>query len=133
MDRMLEDSFVRPEHLNGLLGHVSSLPLDIYHSPDALTIRANIPGAKPEEVNVSVTGDTLTIKGEIKDEAEVKREDYIYRERRFGTFGRSITLPDGLDTDKVEAKFDNGMLTLTIPKAEEIKPRQIKIKVDGVA
>jgi len=65
-------------------------------------------------------------------EGKIKREDYLYQEHRYGTFSRSVTLPSGLNTDKAEADFDNGILTLTIPKSEEIKPKQIKVKAKGV-
>lgn len=128
MDRMLEDSFVLPARLDGVLGRSPALPVDVYQTPNEMVIKADLPGAKPEEVEVSITGDTLTIKGESKDETEVKRDGYFLKERRFGSFSRSLTLPPGLNSDSVEAKFENGVLTLTVPKAEEVKPKQIKIK-----
>ena len=86
---------------------------------------------KPEEVDITITGDTLTIKGESKVEEKVKREDYLYQEHRYGTSSRSVALPSGLDIDKAEADLDNGTLTLTIPKSEETKPKQIKGKAKG--
>lgn len=128
MDRMLEDSFVLPARSGGVLGQGKTLPIDIYQTPDELVLKADLPGAGPEDVEVSISGDTLTIKGESKDEAEVKRDGYFLKERRFGSFSRSLTLPPGLNSDKVEARFENGVLTLTIPKAEEVKPKRIEIK-----
>lgn len=128
MDRMLEDSFVLPARLGGVLGRSPTLPVDIYQTPNEMVVKADLPGAKPEDVEVSITGDTLTIKGKSKDETEVKRDGYFLKERRFGSFSRSLTLPPGLNSDNVEAKFENGVLTLMIPKAEEVKPKQIKIK-----
>ncbi len=73
-------------------------------------------------------GDTLTIKGETRAEQEIKREDYLYQERRYGAFSRSVVLPGGLKSDKAEATVDDGILTVTIPKAEEVKPRAISVK-----
>ena len=70
----------------------------------------------------------MTIKGESKAEQEVKREDYLYQERRYGAFSRSVILPSGLKSDKAEATMEDGVLTLTIPKAEEVKPKAIKVK-----
>lgn len=128
MDRMLEDSFVLPAGLGGVLGQGPTLPVDIYQTPDELVIKADLPGARPEDVEVSIAGDTLTIEGESKDETEVKRDGYYLKERRYGSFSRSLTLPPGLNSDKVEARFENGVLTLIVPKAEEVKPKQIKIK-----
>ena len=84
-----------------------------------------------EEVDITITGDTLTIKGETKVKEEVKREDYLHQEHRYGAFTRSVTLPSGLDTDKAGASFEDGILTLTIPKSEQVKPKQIKIKAKG--
>jgi len=104
----------------------------MYHTDIEVMVKVALPGVKPEEVDITITGDTLTIKGESKVEKEIKREDYLYQEHRYGTFGRSVTLPSGLDSDKAEANFENGILTLTIPKSEQIKPKQIKVKAMGV-
>ena len=73
----------------------------------------------------------MTVKGETRSEEEVKRDDYLYQERRYGAFSRSVRLPGSLKTDKAEAVFENGVLTLTIPKAEESKPKTVKVKVEG--
>jgi len=127
MDRLFEDSFVRPWHLwaDGAKGEVL---LDMYQTKDDVTVKATLPGVKPEEVDNSITGDTLTIKGEHKEEQEVRDEDYFRKEHRYGAFSRSVALPGGLKTEKAEASFDNGILTVTIPKSEEIKPKQIKVE-----
>jgi HSP20 family protein len=93
-----------------------------------VVVKASLPGVKPEDVDITISGDTLTIKGETKTEEEVKREDYLYQERRYGSFSRTIALPSSLQTDKAEATFENGVLTLTIPKIEEVKPKTIKVK-----
>jgi HSP20 family protein len=93
-----------------------------------MVMKAALPGLKPEDVNIDITGETLTIKGEGKAEQEVKRKDYLYQGRRYGAFSRSVVLPSGLKPDKAEATMEDGILTLTIPKAEEVKPKAIKVK-----
>ena len=132
MDRLFDDSLVRPLRFTTLLGEGAEMPIDMFQTDEDVVIKASVPGLKPEEVDVAITGDTLTIKGEAKTEEEVKKENYFRKERSYGAFSRSILLPSSLQTDKAEATFDNGVLTLTIPKAEESKPKQIKIKPKGV-
>ena len=128
MDRLFEDSFVRPSHVLTSLGEVAAPALDVYQTTSEIVVKATLPGVKPEDVSIDITGDTLTVKGESKAEQEVKREDYLYQERRYGAFSRSVALPDGLKSDKAEATMEDGVLTLTIPKAEEAKPKAIKVK-----
>ena len=128
MDRLFEDSFVRPSHVLTPLGEVAAPTLDVYQTPGEIVVKTALPGVKPEDVSIDITGDTLTVKGENKAEQEVKREDYLYQERRHGTFSRSVVLPGGLKSDKAEATMEDGVLTLTIPKAEEMKPKAIKVK-----
>ena len=127
MDRLFEDSFVRAPRLWSALG-AWELPLDMYQTANDVVVKGTLPGFKPEEVDISITGDTLTLKGEHKEENEVKEEDYFYKERRYGAFSRSVPLPVKVKSDKAEAAFENGVLTLTLPKAEEVKPKQIKVK-----
>jgi HSP20 family protein len=91
-------------------------------------LKAALSGLKPEDVSIDITGETLTIKGESKAEQEIKKEDYLYQERRYGAFSRSVVLPSGLKTDKAEATMEDGILTLTIPKVEEVKPKNISVK-----
>jgi len=131
MDRLFEDSFVTPSRFLSTFGPRDATPIDMYHTANEVVVKAALPGVKPDEVDITITGDTLTLKGETKSEEEIKREDYLYQEHRFGTFSRSVTLPDGLDSDKAEASFENGILTLTIPKSEKVKPKQIKVKAKG--
>nr|HID12371.1 Hsp20/alpha crystallin family protein [Anaerolineae bacterium] len=128
MDRLFEESFVRP--WAGWLAPVGveTLAVDMYETDDAIVIKSAIPGVKPEDLDVSVSGDTLTIKGETRAEEEVREENYIRRERRYGSFCRSLTIPVPVVADKAEAEFENGVLTLTLPKAEEVKPKPIKVK-----
>jgi HSP20 family protein len=101
--------------------------VDMYETDDSVVVKSAIPGVKADEIDVSITGDTLTVKAETKKEEEVKRENYLRRERRFGSYCRSVTLPGGLEADQAEADYTDGILTLTFPKAEEIKPKSIKI------
>jgi HSP20 family protein len=128
IDRLFEESFVSPRFGWWAPLGAADLAIDMYETKDEVVVKAAMPGIKPEQTEVTITGNTLTIRGEAKEEKEVKEENYICRERRMGTFSRSIALPDGLKADKAEATFENGVLTLKIPKAEEAKPKTIKIK-----
>ena len=127
MDRLFEESFVGPRRRELPPAAEGTLALDIYQTDDATVIKSSVPGLKPEEIDISITGNTLTISGESKEEEEVKEENYIRRERRYGSFSRSVVLPEGLEPDKAEASFDDGVLTLIIPKAPESKPKIIKV------
>ena len=128
MDRLFEDSFVRPSRTLATIGEAATPALDVYQTPNEVVVKAALPGIKPEDVNIDITGDTLTIKGETKAKQEIKRDDYLYQERRYGTFSRSVVLPGGLKPDRAEATMEDGVLALTIPKAEELKPKSIKVK-----
>jgi HSP20 family protein len=98
-------------------------------SDDSIVISADLPGLKPEDVDISVNDSTLTIKGEYKTEEEGERGDVHFNERRYGEFRRSITLPTSVDIDATEAEFEDGVLKVTLPKTEETKPKQIEVKV----
>ncbi len=103
------------------------LPLDVIETEDEFIVKASIPGINPNDLDISLTDNVLTIKGEIKvEEAEDVR--YHLRERRFGMFQRSISLPVPVNADKVDAAYESGVLTLHIPKVEEVKPKHISIK-----
>ncbi|GMV96591.1 MAG: Hsp20/alpha crystallin family protein [Phycisphaerae bacterium] len=104
-----------------------TLRTDLAESDDEVMVRVELPGVEPGDLEVKVAGNTLTISGEKKMEKEDKRRDYHYVERRFGSFHRSIDLPGCVDPDKVEAGFKNGVLTVTIAKRPEAKPRRIKV------
>ena len=125
MDRLFEDSFVRPGRV--LDGSTATyLPLDVFTTKDAVVIRASVPGVNPDDVEITVEGNTVTIRGEIKPATE--DGTYLLQEQRYGPFARSVELAIPVQADKAEAAFKNGLLTLTIPKAEEIKPKVIKVK-----
>ncbi len=126
MDRFLEESFGSPMWRFQHDG--SSVPLDVYTTENEMVVTATLPGMTPEEVDINIEGELLTIKGELKSEERPTTGEYLYHERRHGAFSRSLTLPTGLRPDQAEAVFENGVLTLTIPKAEELKPRKIEVK-----
>ncbi len=104
-------------------------PVDIYETGDSLVLKAELPGINPDDVEIRVEDSTLYLKGERKFEKEVKEENLHRVERSYGTFTRSFALPNSIDADKVKAEYQNGILTLTMAKREEAKPRSIKINV----
>jgi HSP20 family protein len=101
--------------------------LDVFEKDNKLVVKAEIPGMKEEDIDVSVVGDTLTIKGERKTEAEVKDEDYYRCERSYGSFFRSIPLPSAVDANKIEANYENGVLEVTLPKTAAAKRKKVKV------
>ncbi|MCM8778982.1 MAG: Hsp20/alpha crystallin family protein [Candidatus Omnitrophica bacterium] len=106
-----------------------SVPLDIHETKDALVIKADLPGIKKEEIDISLHGDILTIKGEKKKEEETKDKHTHRLERFYGSFQRSISLPSYVDTTKAKASYKDGVLEITIPKTEEAKPKEKKIEI----
>ncbi|HIC89424.1 MAG TPA: Hsp20/alpha crystallin family protein [Anaerolineae bacterium] len=129
MDRLFEDAFVRPWSM-GLTttAPVTKLALDMYETDDDVIVKATIPGIDPEDLEITVTDDVLTIKGETKAEKEVKEEQYHLRERRYGAFQRSVRLPVPIVANEARSEYENGVLTITLPKAEEVKPVKISVK-----
>jgi HSP20 family protein len=126
MNRLLEDSFVAGV---GAL----QMPLDMYETRDAVVVRASLAGVRPEDIDVTVTGDTLTIRGELPEQAPAGVVRYHHREHRPGALARSVALPLEVQSSRVEATFEHGVLTLTLPKAERLRPRAITINVGGGA
>jgi HSP20 family protein len=128
MDRLFEESFIRPRA--GWLAPLGTeaLAVDMYETDQEVVVKSSVPGIKPEDIDITITGDTLTIKGETKTEEKVERANYIRQERRYGAFSRSVALPTAIVAEKAKAEFENGVLTLTLPKAEEVKPKTIKVK-----
>lgn len=125
MDRIFDDFFSRsPMTFEGY----GSINLDMMQTEDDVVVKASIPGVKADEINISVTGDTLTIRAEVKSEEKVEKADYHLREIRQGTFARSVLLPCPVVSDKASAEFENGILRLSLPKAEEVKPKTITVK-----
>jgi HSP20 family protein len=133
MDRLFEDSYVRPRAWSfGTDGSVG-LPLDIRNTADTLVVEAALPGVKPEDVEITVEDGTLTISAESREEREETTGETLISEIRRGSVSRSVALPQGLEADKATASFENGVLRLSIPRAEAVKPRQIRITptIDG--
>ena len=104
-------------------------PVDIFENGDNLVLKAELPGVNPDDVEIRVEDNTLYLKGERKFEKEVKEQNYHRVERSYGTFTRTFSLPNSVDSDKVGAEYKDGVLTLTMPKKEEAKPKTIKINV----
>ena len=128
MDRLLDDAFTRPWGLTDDWHGSASLPLDMYQTDDEVVVKAAVPGMKAEDVQISVTGDMLTIKGETKEKSEVKEKAYHIREQRWGAFERSVSLPTAVVSEKAKAEFEDGVLTVTLPKAENVKTKTITVK-----
>jgi HSP20 family protein len=127
MDRLFEDAMVNPSrHWDGQ--HDGYLPLDIYTTKDAILIRASVPGVKPDDVEITIEGNTVKIRGETKAQQAEEGATYMLQEQHYGSFSRTIDLGMPVQAEKAEAKFENGLLTLMIPKAEEIKPKVIQVK-----
>jgi len=101
--------------------------IDVFEKDDKFVVKAELPGMKEEDIDVSVVSDTLTIKGERKAETEVKDEDYYCCERSYGSFSRSIGLPSTVDAKRIEASFEDGVLEVSLPKAAEVKPKKISV------
>ncbi|MGI5837376.1 MAG: Hsp20/alpha crystallin family protein [Chloroflexota bacterium] len=130
MDRLWEDAFGsswmrRPLTWNGT---VDGFPMDVYQTDKEYVVKASLPGVKPEDIDVNIVGETLNIKAEIKEEKDVKEENWLLKESRVSSFARSITLPSEVQADKVEATMENGILKLKLPKAEAVVPKTIKVK-----
>ena len=125
MDRLFEDSFVRPARSLSTFGE-GLMPLDIRHATDEIVVEAALPGVKPDDVAITIEQGTLTIRAESSSERREESE-YLVQEIRRGVASRTVSLPSGLEADRATATFDDGVLTLRIPRAEQVKPRQIRI------
>jgi len=129
MDRMFDTNYNNLESTTRPLAW--GLPLDVSENDDAFIVKASIPGVSPDDVEITFTDNVLTIKGEVKAEEEIKDARYHLRERRYGSFVRSVSLGSRIDNDKINASYENGVLTLTLPKASEVKPKRIAITAGG--
>lgn len=118
----------RPQRETRLLEETWTPAVDLYEDKDHLVFKAELPGLKQEDIEVSIQGDVLTVKGEKKKESEVKESNYYRLERCFGSFQRSITLPQAVDADKVKATYHNGVLEVVMPKKEKAKSKKIQVK-----
>ncbi len=124
MDRLFDDAFTRPFGLAS-----AAMPaVDMYQTDNEVVVRAAIPGMKAEDVQISVTGEVLTLKGEVAQKDETKEKAWHIREQRWGAFERTILLPVDVDADKAKAEFENGIVTITLPKSQQSRPKMITVK-----
>ena len=130
MDRMMEDAFGSTWGRRGAgWGEtVSEFPMDVYQTDKDYVVKATLPGVRPEDLDVNLVRQTLSIKATVQPDKDVKDEDWLLKESRFVGFARTISLPGEVQADKVEATLDNGILTLRIPKAETLQPKSIKVQ-----
>jgi len=132
MDRLLEDAFVMPgEQQQQQAGGAMNLAVNAYEEGDNFVVEAQLPGMRPEDIDVSTEHGTLTIRGEFHNEDERQDRNYVIREYRRGSFVRSLRLPETVDADAADANFDNGLLRLVFPKSERAKPRRLSVGSDG--
>ena len=125
MDRLFDDAFTRPLSAGG----VSVVPaIDLCETADEVVVKANLPGLKSDDVQITVTSEVLTLRGEFRPVDELKEATYHILERRSGSFERSVMLPTDVQTEKARADFENGVLIIRLPKAETVKPKMISIK-----
>jgi len=125
MDRLFDDSFVFPRSS----GFRTTQPsVDLIEQDNNFVVKAELPGFIPENVDVRVEGNVLTLRGEVKEETDKQEGEYHVHERRQSSFARALTLPTAVSADKATAEFDNGVLTLTLPKDESALPKKIAIK-----
>ncbi len=130
VNSLLQESLVPPSTARPERGATTfTLPLDISEAENDFVVTASMPGIKPEDVQTTVLGDTFTIRGESKADVEQKGHNWLVRERRAGSFQRSVNLGTPINADKATAQFENGVLTLTLPKSEQARPKQINISV----
>lgn len=107
-----------------------SVALDVSETDELYTVKASLPGVTPNDVELTLEDNVLTIKGEMKSDETIDEAKYHVRERRYGSFSRSIRFPVMVDSNGIDATYENGVLTLTVPKAEEVKPKRIEIKIN---
>ncbi len=128
LNRLFNRTFGSLEPLRPTAAGTWMPAMDVYETDDKFVAKVELPGIDPEDVEVAVEDGTLTISGKREFSSEVREEDYHRIERRYGAFSRAITLPPTVDTDKVEARFDKGVLTVEVAKTERAKPKKIKVK-----
>jgi len=127
MDRLFDDFFGTPgaRQQQGMVAW--GIPVDVRENQDSYTIEAMIPGMNADDIDISITDNVLTISAQTNSDQTRDDERYHIRERRFGSFSRTITLPQGINPDQVKADYENGILKLQVPKSEEAKPRRISV------
>lgn len=129
LDRFFDDWFVRPSRVWSVPSWDEAMPLDVYRENGNLIVKAEIPGVSSEDLDLTVKDGILTISGETRAEENIEEENYIRRERSYGSFSRSLALPEEAESEKAEAVFEDGVLTVSIPVPEEPEPEAVKIEV----
>jgi len=131
INRLFNDAFERSGEESNLSAWAPAV--DIYENEHELVVKADLPDVDPKDLDIRVENNILTIRGERKFEKKVNEENYLRVERAYGSFARSFTLANTVNTDAIKADYQNGVLTLTIPKREEAKPKQVKVSVNAPA
>src|SRR5437762_9431509 len=126
MDQLFQESFIRPNGWSGAAAQIT-MPVDLWETKDAYHLRADLPGMTAEEIEINVTGDTVSLAGETKAPTDVTNDGWLRQERRTGKFQRAFTLPVQIDSNAVTATFTEGVLELVLPKSETVKPKTVKI------
>jgi len=129
MNRLFEQTLSRSRTEEGISPSTWSPAVDVYETPEAIVMKADLPGLTPEDIELEIRDTTLTIKGERRFAKGMQQENYLRIERAYGAFQRSFTLPATIQQEKVQAIFRNGVLDLLLPKAEEAKPKKIAIDI----
>lgn len=127
MDRLIDNSFSDDWNSTNEWG----LPLDVVEDENDYLVKASIPGINPDDLDITYSKGLLTIKGGLKDESQTNSGQYLLKERRYGTFTRTISLPTTVKSEDIQANYKDGILTLKVPKSEEVKPRRIPIQSSG--
>ena len=130
VNRLFEGNFTRDSSGQADLATWAP-PVDIYETENELVVKADLPDLQDKDIDVRVTGNTLTIRGERKFEKDVNEDNYLRIERSYGSFTRSFSLPNTVSSESIRADYRNGVLTLHMAKREESKPKRIKISVSG--
>jgi HSP20 family protein len=131
INRLFDGAFDRSSEEGNLTTWAPAV--DIFETEHNLVVKADLPDVKPEELDIRVENNILTIRGERKFEKKVNESNYLRVERSYGSFSRSFSLSNTVNTESIQAEYKNGVLTLSIPKREEAKPKQIKVRVEAPA
>lgn len=129
VNRLFQDTMARPRR-EAPASRVWAPPVDVAEDDDQIAVKVELPGMKKEDIDIELTGDTLTIRGERKFENEEKRDKYVRVERVYGRFQRSFTVGVPIKADELKAAYKDGILEITIPKAEEVKPKKVEVNVE---
>lgn len=131
LDQVFQNAFQSMDEQSQRNGSAYALALDVSESEDEFLVKAAVPGIQPDDLEITLNNHVLTINGEFKDETQSENVRYHLRERHYGTFSRSITLPSAVNEDEINAQFEHGMLMIHIPKAEQAKPKRISVQAQN--